>query len=1049
MMRAGFEIGELVAGHRIEAEIGRGGMGLVYRATHLRLGQERAIKVIAPGAADEPGFRERFERETRIAASIDHPHVADVHDAGEFTDGQLYVVMRLVEGTDMDKLILARGRLEPELAADLIGQVASALDAAHALGLVHRDVKPANVLIGLPRSGEHHAFLTDFGLAKPVESQETKLTEAGFVVGTYDYMAPEQASGLEVGPAADVYALASTLFHALAGAPPFGESKHLAKLVAKVHQPAPLLSTVTDGHGAEFDRLIERSLDRDPARRHPSAGALARDALAAAARRRAPRRPRPIGVGDVFAECRIEAVAGEGGMGTVYRARQTKLGRTVALKVIAWELSDDPAFRARFEREMEIAAAIDHPHVIPIHWAGEADGVLFIVMRFVDGASLRAELDARGRLDPTRAVEVVEQVAGALDAAHARGLIHRDVKPANVMIHRQTGHAFLTDFGVAGAVDELAPPGAGAGAGQVLGTDRYIAPERLQPAGVEDVRGDVFSLGCLLWDLLGGTDRPDLARVDGVPPALREVVIRAVARDPDQRFASAGALAAAARAAFEPAVTPAVRGTTVAPPREPFGLEAISAGLSDLVLDLCDALLAAVGPGELRRQIEAVSRGLLAPLRLAVVGPPGSGKSTLINALLGRRILAAGGAGPPTVWLRHGDADRARLVRRNGARRDLALTPAGGLPSEVGAEDVAACELELAIEALRALTIVEIPGLDPSGAPPGPAPPPPSSAEAAADAEAVIFAVGLGAAGASPPPGHLRASAVNAVAVMSGADLAGGPDPWAATAERAARLAEELGPRVTTVLPFAGLVAETANTGSLRARDVADLRDLALMDPDRRELLLASAEDFAGLPAPVPAERRRRLLDLLGVYGVRRALELADAGPLTVVGLVRWLREISGVEALAEQVAGFHQRADVLKADRALTALERLAYDGPLRELIRDRVEALRVRPEMHLLDLIAAFERCAGGAIDLPEEMVEELERLMTNRTLAARLGLEPDAGPVELRAAARDRVRAWKAFENGSGASPRERRAARTVARSYEIIANQVAELENVSLR
>jgi hypothetical protein len=285
------------------------------------------------------------------------------------------------------------------------------------------------------------------------------------------------------------------------------------------------------------------------------------------------------------------------------------------------------------------------------------------------------------------------------------------------------------------------------------------------------------------------------------------------------------------------------------------------------------------------------------------------------------------------------------------------------------------------------------------------------------------------------------------VAVLSGAELADGPDPWAATAERAAVLAEELGPHVTTVLPFAGLIAQTANTGSLRARDIANLRDLALMDADRRELLLASAEEFAELPAPVPADHRRRLLDLLGLYGVRRALELADAGQLTVVGLVRWLREISGVEALAEQVAGFHQRADVLKADRALTALERLSYDGPLRQLIRDRVEALRLRPEMHLLDLIAAFERCADASIDLPEEMVAELERLMTRRTLAARLGLEPDAGPVELRAAARDRVRAWKAFENGSGASPRERWAARTVARSYEIIANQVAELENVA--
>ena len=1022
MTRAGFDIGAVIAGHRIDAEIGRGGMGLVYRATHLRLGQERAIKVIAPAQADDPGFRERFERETKIAAQVDHPHVAAVHDAGEAPDGQLYVVMRLVEGTDMEKLIAGRGRLEPGLAADLIMQVASALDAAHALGLVHRDVKPANILIGTEATGDHHAFLTDFGLAKPVAS-ETNLTEAGIVVGTYDYMAPEQARALEVGPAADVYALAATLFHALAGVPPFAESRHLAKLVAKVHEPAPRLSVVTGGYAAEFDAVLERSLARDPDRRHPSAGALGQAALAAA-HRAGRRRRAPVAVGDVFAECRIEAVAGEGGMGTVYRARQTKLGRTVALKVIAWELSDDPAFRARFEREMEIAAAIDHPHVIPIHWAGEADGVLFIVMRFVDGVTLRAELDARGRLDPVRAVELVEQVAGALDAAHARGLIHRDVKPANVMVDRATGHAFLTDFGVAAVTGDAGAPAVDE---QVLGTARYIAPERLQRPAAEDVRGDVFSLGCLLWDLLGGSRRPDLARVDGVPPALRDAVLRAVAADPRERFASAGALADAARAALAPPAVAGPRGTSVAPPRPTFALEGTSAGLAALALDLCDAVLAAVEPtGALRAEVDAVRRALVAPLCLAVVGPPAAGRAALVNALLGRRILPHHPLNPLDVRLRHGDRDRARVVRANGARRDLDLDADGGLPAAAGtgADDAVAIEVDLPIDGLRLLTVVVV-----------------AAAADAPDAEAWVLPLDT-----APPP---RSSAVNAVAVLFGAE-AGAPgaesvDAWSATVDQAAAAAADLGLRVAGVVPFAGLLAEAANTGSLRARDVAGLRELALVDDDRRRQLLASPADFEDRAAPIPAAQRRRLLDLLGLHGVRRALELAAAEPLTVVGLVRWLREVSGAEAIAGQVAGFQQRADALKADRALTALDHLAYAGPLQTLLRDRVEALRLRPEMHLLDLIAAFEQCAAGTIELPEEMVAELKLLMCTRTLAARLGLPADAGAPELGAVTRERVRDWKAFENGSGASPRERRAARAVARSYEILAAQLAAREN----
>jgi serine/threonine protein kinase len=949
MTPAGFEIGETIAGHRIDAEIGRGGMGLVYRATHLRLGQERAIKVIAPESANDPEFRVRFERETKIAASIDHPHVAEVHDAGEGPAGQLYVVMRLVDGTDMDKLIASQGHLDPDLAAALIMQVASALDAAHALGLVHRDVKPANVLIGTSgTSGARHAFLTDFGLAKPVVSDDTNLTEAGFVVGTYDYMAPEQASGLEVGPAADVYALASTLFHALAGAPPFAASRHIAKLVAKVNEPAPRLSSVTAGRAAEFDELLERSLDRDPHRRHPSAGDLGRAALGATRRARTRGPSGPLAVGDVFAECRIEAVAGVGGMATVYRARQTKLGRTVALKVIAWERSEDADFRARFEREMEIAAAIDHPNVLPIHWAGEADGVLFIVMRFVDGATLRDELDAHGRLDPARAVDVVEQVAGALDAAHARGLIHRDVKPANVMIQGATGQAFLTDFGVAGATGRL-------DGDEVMGTARYIAPERLSGTGPDDARGDVYSLGCLLWDLLGGAHRPDLARVDSVPGDLAVVVARGVAQAPAQRFASAGDLAAAARAALEATPASMLAAPVGGEPADPDA--ALGAGLADRVIELCDELAALLGPGSRRQDLEAIRGRLLAPLRLAVVGPPGSGKSTLIAAL-------------PRQALRH-------------------------------------------------VSVVE------------------ASAAAPEDADAFVYMLGASAGRALPA----EASAVNAVAVLSHADAR-------SDARLADKIAAELGrAKVAAVLPLAGLLARAGSGDVLGAGDVACLRDLALMDPTHRERLLDSADGFAAAPAPVAAAPRRRLLELLGLDGVRRALELADSGELTAVSVARWLREISGIEPVIAEIAGFRRRADVLKADRALSALERLPYDAEIRGLVRDRVEALRLRPEMHLLELIAAFERCAAGAVELPPDLIDELTRMMIGRTLALRLGLAPTATAAELGAAARGRVRSWKAFENSSGASARERRVARTVARSYEILANRLAAREDAS--
>ena len=542
---AGLQIGQVVGGYRIDTPAGRGGMGVVYRATDLRLKRTVAIKVIAAELASDRDFRERFGRETEIAAQIEHPHVIPLYGAGETDDGQLYIVMRYIEGINMAELITQRGRLEPRLAAQLVSQVASALDAAHVQGLVHRDIKPANVLIAGP-VGEYHAYLTDFGLAKRAKST-TGLTARGMMVGTIDYMAPEQADGSPVDLRSDVYALGCVLFESLAGHPPYTGATDVAKLVAKVSEPPPLVSQTVAGVSAEFDAIIARALARDPDDRYRSAGELGRAALAAAGRGGADTVvPREIGIGSVLADCLIEEVAGEGGMATVYRATQVKLGRTVALKVMARDVAGDPAFRARFERETRVAASIDHPNVVPIYWAGDSDGQLYIVMRFVQGSNLKQVVLNETRLDPERAVATIEQIAAALGAAHQHGLVHRDVKPGNVLIEESTGRVYLTDFGLAKTLDDSDITGSG----EVLGTTRYIAPERSRGVGYDDLRGDIYSLGCLLWDLLGGIDRVNLEQVPGVSPALRAVVTRATELEPSARYGSAEELAAAARAAL-------------------------------------------------------------------------------------------------------------------------------------------------------------------------------------------------------------------------------------------------------------------------------------------------------------------------------------------------------------------------------------------------------------------------------------------------------------------------------------------------------------------
>ena len=273
-------IGRDLGGYRIERFIARGGMGAVYVARQLRLDRLVALKVIAPELAEDPGFRERFERESRIAASIDHPNVVPIYEAGE-DDGLLYIAMRLVDGQDLKAVIAQHGALEPRYAVGLIQQVAGALDAAHARGLVHRDVKPANVMLERSPDGDR-AYLSDFGLTKRVASGSA-LTKTGVVVGTLDYIAPEQLHGGPVDARTDVYALACVLFHVLTGRVPYPREDDMAKMYAHAQLPPPSVLEAAPGLPPRLADVIARGMAKDPSARFVSAGDLGRAAAAACA----------------------------------------------------------------------------------------------------------------------------------------------------------------------------------------------------------------------------------------------------------------------------------------------------------------------------------------------------------------------------------------------------------------------------------------------------------------------------------------------------------------------------------------------------------------------------------------------------------------------------------------------------------------------------------------------------------------------------------------------------------------------------------------------
>lgn len=272
--------------------------------------------------------------------------------------------------------------------------------------------------------------------------------------------------------------------------------------------------------------------------------------------------------GSTVAEYTVEGVAGRGGMGIVYLARQEHPHRRVALKVISPELASDPEYRARFEREVDVAASIEHPNVIPIYAGGEDHGVLYLAMRFIEGTDLRAWLEEHGPMSPRRAVGVVAQVGDALDAAHAAGLVHRDVKPGNVLLTERNARdqVYLTDFGLTKQSTSTAGL---TRTGSWVGTVDYMAPEQIRAEHV-DARADVYSLGCLLFELLSGQvpfERDSdvskiFAHMSDPPPSLAgitpgdlgrfdEVVHRAMAKEADDRYPSAGDLGRAAVAVAE------------------------------------------------------------------------------------------------------------------------------------------------------------------------------------------------------------------------------------------------------------------------------------------------------------------------------------------------------------------------------------------------------------------------------------------------------------------------------------------------------------------
>lgn len=350
----GFELadGDDFAGYRIERRLGRGGMGILYLALEPGLERRVALKLIAPEAATDDVFARRFAEESKIAASIEHPNVVPIYAAGK-EGGVPYIAMRYVTGADLAQRLIREGRLGPAVAADLIAQVGNGLDAIHAAGLVHRDVKPANVLLS-GGDGIEHAYITDFGVARNV-STESGLTHTGRFVGTLDYVAPEQIAGGAVDARVDVYALGCLLFKLLTGEVPFPRDGEAARLYAHLNDPPPAASLYVPDVSMALDDVVIRAMSKLPEDRYPSAGDLGRAAQAALRGARPVTPERTVATGMAATRTAARISVGEGAAGA---SRPTTMTRRLVADPIAADGSSAARPGRAHRRRLILAGSI-------------------------------------------------------------------------------------------------------------------------------------------------------------------------------------------------------------------------------------------------------------------------------------------------------------------------------------------------------------------------------------------------------------------------------------------------------------------------------------------------------------------------------------------------------------------------------------------------------------------------------------------------------------------------------------------------------------------
>ncbi|NLI75561.1 MAG: serine/threonine protein kinase, partial [Candidatus Riflebacteria bacterium] len=496
------KIDSIVGRHyKILAQLGAGGMGMVFRALDQNLGREVAIKFLLEDISHNQELAQRFLNEGRILATITHPAVVTVYASD--IDEKLncsFLVMEFFDGVSIDK----RREDYQQNPLSLLRHFIELLDGIHAChqkGIIHRDIKPGNVLVN--REGKLR--IVDFGIAKTAQKQ----TRTGIAMGTPHYMSPEQCLGKqEISAKADIYSIGVMLWEFLTGHLPFdigsgADDPALAIALMHLNEPPPLDKLTESPLGTRLRDLLSGMLAKKPEDR-PAIPTIIEVLKGEVKRLQAgPETATPAGspfqvggvVNDIY---HIESLLGEGGMGRVYKVRDTALNRTVALKILTDEARQDAGILDRFVREGQLLATVGHPNVVGIFASSveKTSGQPFLVMEYIDGVTLDT-LKPTLLKNPRKVAPLMLQLLEGIAACHARGIIHRDIKPGNLYVTRD-GLLKILDFGIARGTVSVTRTG------MTIGTPEYMSPEQCLGDKALTGQSDIYSIGVIFWELLFG-----------------------------------------------------------------------------------------------------------------------------------------------------------------------------------------------------------------------------------------------------------------------------------------------------------------------------------------------------------------------------------------------------------------------------------------------------------------------------------------------------------------------------------------------------------------